>query len=132
MQKADTPIQSGSSEPAVREREVLRNALIRLSKILHLSRIQMCAILGMSEASASRFFHGQRMINPHSKEGELALLLLHLYRSLAALLGSQEAPCRDWLHGYNTYFNAAPIEVIQRVQGLIDVINYLDAMRGKI
>jgi len=45
----------------------------------------LAIIIGSSEASVSRMQHG-RGLDPESKEGELALLFLRLYRSLDALV----------------------------------------------
>ena len=48
-------------------------------------------MLGVSEASVSRLVTGARTIDPESKEGELALILVRVYRSLDALVGADDA-----------------------------------------
>lgn len=88
-------------------------------------------ILGTSDASVSRLSRG-RGIDPASKEGELALLLLRLFRSLDALVGGNEAQARAWLTGENEHLNAVPRERVHSVEGLVDVVRYLDAMRGRL
>jgi hypothetical protein len=79
----------------------------------------------------SRLSSGRR-IDPKSKEGELALLSLRLFRSLNALVGGDDAQARSWLHAENTHLNGVPAERIRRVEGLVDVIQYLDGMRGRV
>lgn len=121
------------SAPSILEQQVvLQKALLRLAEKLNINQKQLAQIIGLSEPSASRLYHGQKNLNPESKEGELALLLIRLYRSLDAILGGDEDNCRAWFHHYNTHLNGVPIELVTQVQGLMSVINYLDVMRGKL
>lgn len=85
----------------------------------------------MSAATLSRIHGGQRLLTPESKEGELALLFLRVFRSLDALLGGDDANARIWLRTENRALKGVPLERMQRVEGLADVAGYLDAMRGK-
>ena len=73
-----------------------------------------------------------RELDPARKEGELALLFLRLYRSLDALVGGDDTRARDWLHARNDHLRGIPAERINSVEGLIDVVQYLDAMRGRL
>ncbi|MDB4882325.1 MAG: hypothetical protein JWL95_1091 [Gemmatimonadetes bacterium] len=79
----------------------------------------------------SRLQNG-RGLDPDSKEGELALMLLRLYRSLDALVGGDDAKARAWLHAANDHVGGVPAERIRTVEGLVDVVQYLDAMRGRL
>jgi uncharacterized protein (DUF2384 family) len=63
---------------------------------------------------------------------ELAVLFIRLYRSLDAIVGGDEAVARAWLKNPNTALRNRPIDLIQKVQGLLDVIHYLDARRAPI
>ena len=92
---------------------------------------QLAAVIGSSEASISRLRSG-RALEPESKEGELALLFLRLYRSLDALMGGDDAKARLWLHAANDHLGGVPAERIRTVEGLVDVVQYLDAMRGRL
>ena len=92
---------------------------------------ELAAIVGASEASVSRLQRG-RAIDPGSKEGELALLFLRVYRSLDALVGGDEGRARQWVHAENDHLGGVPAERLTTVQGLVDVAGYLDAMRGRI
>ncbi|MGH9380100.1 MAG: MbcA/ParS/Xre antitoxin family protein [Thermoanaerobaculia bacterium] len=109
---------------------VLAKAVVSAATRLGLRNRQVAAVLGASEASASRLRRG-RGIDPASKEGELAALFLRLYRSLDALVGGDDTRAREWLHAANDHLGGVPAARIQRVEGLVDVVVYLDAMRGR-
>ena len=111
---------------------VLSKALIRMAEYLEMSRRELSIILGLSEASLSRLYDGKRYITPTSKEGELATLLLRLYRSLDILFGGNQIQSRLWLRSENQHLGDTPIHLIQSIQGLMTTITYLDAIRGKI
>ena len=109
---------------------VLTKALLRATELLGLSSAVLARVLGVSEASVSRLTSGARTVDPQSKEGELALLLVRVYRSLDALVGTDATQRHAWLHGHNRALNARPIDLIQRADGLVNVVAYLDAMRA--
>jgi len=109
---------------------VLTRAVLRSAELLGLSSAALARILGVSEASVSRLASGARTVDPQSKEGELALLLVRVYRSLDALVGSDAPQRQAWLHGHNRALNGRPIDLIQRTDGLVNVVAYLDAMRA--
>lgn len=114
------------------KKRVLRKALIRVSEQLNLSRQELSAIIGPSEATFSRLFkHNNYYIDPSSKEGELVVLLIRLYRSLDILFGGNIEQCRQWMKSENAHLCMAPIKLIQSIPGLIHTVEYLDAMRGK-
>lgn len=111
--------------------QVLTKAIINLANFLDLGRKDLKDILGTSEPTLVRIFKRDRIIDPESKEGELALQLIRIYRSLYAILGGDQESCRKWLRSKNTYFEKKPIESIKSVRGMIEVVQYLDAMRGQ-
>jgi hypothetical protein len=53
-----------------------------------------------------------------------------MLRSLEAIIGDDPAQTREWLDNYNHHLGGKPIEMIKNIQGLNEVVNYLDAMRG--
>jgi hypothetical protein len=109
---------------------VLTKAVLRAAELLELPSNVLARILGVSEASISRLVGGSRTIDPASKEGELALLLVRVYRSLDALVGTDAAQRKAWLHSPNRALNGRPVELLQRADGLVSVVAYLDAMRA--
>lgn len=111
---------------------VLTKAICNVSKFYSLTGKDLSKIIGISESSASRISQGTKIISPHTKEGEMALLLLRIYRSLNAMLGNNHEKAKLWLNSQNKYFRNKPIDEMKTVPGLIAVLNYLDAMRGKL
>ncbi len=110
---------------------VLAKAAIAAATRLGLRNKHLAEVIGTSEASVSRLRSG-RGLDPERKEGELALLFLRLYRSLDALVGGDDEKARAWLHAPNDHIGGVPAERIRTVEGLIDVVQYLDAMRGRL
>lgn len=125
------PMLDAHSHPD-RKSAVLTKALLNMAKYYHLKGKDLSDIIGMSESSTTRLHQGTKVIYSDSKEGEIALLLLRLYRSLNTLVGNDNEKARMWLNASNHYFAEKPIDHIKKIQGLIEVVNYLDAMRGKI
>jgi hypothetical protein len=118
---------SAHGDPAT----ILAKAALSAAERLGLRNKQLGVIIGASEASVSRLRAG-RGLDPDRKEGELALLFLRLYRSLDALVGGDDAKAREWLHSGNDHVGGVPSDRIRTVEGLVDVVQYLDAMRGRI
>jgi transcriptional regulator with XRE-family HTH domain len=110
---------------------VLAKAVLNAAARLDLRQRDLAAVIGASEASVSRMQRG-RGIDPASKEGELALLFLRLYRSLDTLVGGDDTQARAWLSAHNDHLAGVPAERLTSVQGLVDVVQYLDAMRGRL
>ena len=109
---------------------ILTRAVVRASELLGLTQKTLAATLGISEASVSRLAHG-RVIDPRSKEGELAAIFLRMFRGLDAFLGGDEAKAAAWMHAHNHHLAGTPAELIRTVTGLVHVTQYLDAVRGK-
>lgn len=122
-----TPIQ----RPAPQPETVLATALLAAAERLGLRGRELAAVIGTSEATISRLRFA-RGLDPKSKEGELALLFLRAYRSLDALVGGDDAKARLWLRAENGHLDGVPAERIRTVEGLVDVVQYLDAMRGRL
>lgn len=117
--------QLSTPEPAA----VLTRAVERAAGSLGVTNRELAEVLGVSPSSLSRLARGRR-IRPETKEGELALLFLRVFRSLDALLGGDAESCRRWLRSYNHHLAGIPAELVRTVGGLVRVAEYLDAMRG--
>jgi transcriptional regulator with XRE-family HTH domain len=111
---------------------LLAKAVTRASERLGLQQKDLAQILGASAATLSRIASGKRGIEPSSKEGELALLFIRVYRSLDALVGGDDGNARAWLHAMNEHLGAVPAEQLRTAEGLVNVALYLDAMRGRL
>ena len=109
---------------------VLTKAVLRAADRLGLSQQQLAKVLGVSAASASRL-RNTRRVAADGKEGELALLFLRVFRSLDALIGSDENAARRWFAARCEPLGRTPRELVMTVTGLCAVVEYLDAMRGR-
>ncbi len=107
---------------------VLCKALMNVRAALELSQSELGTIIGLNRSSISRL----QTLDPQSKTGELALLLVRAYRSLFALVGGDEQAMRHWLRTPNLHLNGEPLALMASVQGLIHVVEYLDAIRGRV
>ncbi len=114
-------------EPAL----VVAKAALSAAERLGLTNRHLAAVIGSSEASVSRMQRG-RGVDPASKEGELALMVVRLFRSLDALVGGDDTKARAWMHVMNAHVGGVPADRIRTVEGLVDVVQYLDAMRGRL
>lgn len=112
------------------ESEVLSMAIVRAAKSLGIAQADLAQTIGVSESSASRLFAKQRKVSSSGKEPELVILFLRMYRSLNSLLGGEE-PSRKWFHAHNYHLGGTPADLVTKTEGLVNVIQYLDAMRGK-
>lgn len=114
------------------EEVVLTKALFNMVKFYSLTGKDLSKIIGISESTVSRLNQGTKLISPYTKEGELVLLLLRIYRSLNAMVGNNHEKAKLWLNHQNKYFKNKPIDEMKSIPGLVRVLNYLDAMRGKL
>jgi len=114
------------------EAAVLSKAAVRAARLLELSQRDVAVALGVSEATASRLFAGKYLLSPgHAKEWELARLLVRMFRSLDALWGHEET-ARTWLASNNLALGARPKDLLRSVEGMVRVVTYLDAARGRV
>ena len=105
---------------------VLSKALLNAGRLLGLSQADLGAIVGKDRSSLARG------LDPHSKSGELALLVIRVYRSLFVLVGGEPSDLRHWMHTDNRDLGGVPAQQIRTAQGLSRVVEYLDAMRGRM
>lgn len=111
---------------------VLSKAVVRGATLLGITQRQLAEILGVSEPTASRLAAGTYVLSrSRSKEWELALLFVRLFRSLDAIWGREES-ARKWLRSPNTALHSPPIALIGSIPGLVRVVGYLDNARGRL
>lgn len=111
---------------------VLTKAFVRTAERLGLTHAEAARVIGLSRPSLSRMGAGGYVLAAdRGKEWELAGLMVRLYRSLIAIVGSDER-AQIWLRGENTELNARPLDLIVSAQGLVLVVQYLDAYRGRV
>jgi uncharacterized protein (DUF2384 family) len=110
----------------------LTKAVVRAGGILQIRQASVARILGVSPATVSRLYAGNYLLSPErGKEWEFALLFVRLFRSIDAILGHGNS-AHKWLAGHNTALNGCPADLIESTEGLVRVLHYLDAHRGRI
>lgn len=112
--------------------KVLTSAVTRIADFWGLTNPKLGSILGVSESTASRLRSGRAELDPASKSFEAAQFLLRLFRSLDALLGSDDMSARAWLATANLDLEARPIDLVDSFRGLITVCDYVDAHRARV
>lgn len=114
------------------ESVVLTKAMLRAADLLEVTARVLASVIGVSEATVSRMRREEFLLERGTKPFELAVLFVRLFRSLDAIVGGDAAVARSWLKNANTAFDAAPLEKILTITGLVDVIAYLDSRRALI
>ena len=109
---------------------VLIKAFNQACTELDLTQAEAGKVLGFNASTLSR--NAASGFKPQTKQGELALHFIRLYRSLFAIAGGDVAFMRHWFNSPNQALGASPRQSAQTVLGLISTNQYLDAMRGKI
>ncbi len=109
---------------------VLAKATTRAGSLLGLSGASLARVIGVSEPTVSRLTSGQRGLSPRSKEGQLSLLLVRVYRSLDALVGTDGESRLAWMRSHNKALGGKPVELIENPEGLVATLTYLDGMRA--
>ena len=114
------------------ESRVLTEAVGRVAGLWKLTNDQLGGILGLSPATASRLRSGGFALDPFSKSFELGQYLVRLFRSLDAMMGSDDTASVAWLKTPNLDLGGRPIELIRSIRGLGEVANYVDDFRAQV
>jgi hypothetical protein len=124
---ADSPSAPQVAAPLT-DGELVLQAVFRAADELELSRAALARVLGKDRSTLNR----AKGIDPASKTGELALLFIRSYRSLSVLVGHDRRQLRHWFHTANRHTGGVPAEQVQRTEGLVEIVQYLDAMRAPV
>ena len=108
---------------------VLSKAVARAGERLDISKSLLAKVLGVSPPTVTRLYSGNYLLDQNRKEWDFALLFVRVFRSLDSIVGD-ESTARKWLNSENRGLNARPIELIRNTEGLVRVVQYLDASRG--
>jgi transcriptional regulator with XRE-family HTH domain len=117
-----------SADPA----QVLSRATVRAARLLGLPQAELAQVIGVSGSTLSRLANGRKSLEPDSKPWQLAALFVRLFRSLDAIVGSDDTAARAWLRGDNRALGGVPLELIRDPAGLVRTVDYLDAARARI
>jgi DNA-binding XRE family transcriptional regulator len=122
-------VMSALIRPVADADAVLAKALLNTREQLGLTQQELADIVGVHRTAISRWTDSGLRVQ--SKTGELALLLIRAYRALFALFGGNLADMQHLLRTHNHHLQAVPLLLMMQVQGLVRVVEYLDAIRGK-
>ncbi|MBR9805358.1 DUF2384 domain-containing protein [bacterium] len=110
---------------------VLFKAFFNATDELKLSQQVVADMIGVERSSISRL-RKRGELDPKDKKGELALIFLRIYRALYAMFGGDQHQMQHWLTTHNLHLQGEPKVMITTAEGLVNVCQYLDAMRGRI
>ena len=71
-------------------------------------------------------------LDPTSKQGEIALILIRITTSLDALTGGDTTWMQHFMKSPNKLLSGIPIEQIQNPQGLASVLQLVEGLRAKL
>lgn len=120
------------AEQARHEGRVLGQAVARVAECWKLTNAQLGAVLGLSPATVSRLRSGGFALERGSKAFELSQYLVRLFRSLDAVMGSDDRASISWLKARNLDLDGRPIDLIGTVKGLNEVAAYVDDYRAHV
>ncbi len=105
---------------------VLATAVLNAARSMGVTQDELGDIIGKNRTTIARG------IDPASKSGELALMLVRCYRALSVLVGGDTTEIKHWFTTPNKHVGGVPKDVAANVAGLVTVMRYLDAIRGKV
>ena len=111
---------------------VLARAAIRAAGFLGITQADVAAIIGVSNATASRLASGGKALEEGSKPFQLAALFVRSFRSLDAIVGSDDTAARAWVRAPNAALGGVPLELMRDPAGLARAVDYLDAARARL
>lgn len=115
---------------ATRRQKVLTTATVKAAEHLAMPNAAVAAMLGVSVPTVSRMKTGAYLLADGSKPFELAQLFLRMFRSLDAIVGSDDTSSQSWMQTENRALNGRPIDLVQTVTGLVSSVSYLDSRRA--
>lgn len=118
-------------QPITQPDVVLAKAVLKAAEQLGLKQAELAAVLGVHRTAVSRLKQ-HLSLDPKSKQGELALLLIRIARAVFALTGGDIDWIRHFMHTPNKVTGGIPAQQIQTIQGLMQVLQFVDALRGKV
>ncbi len=109
---------------------VVMKAFLNACEALAVSNIERSKLIGKDPSTLSRKKAVGFALD--SKECELQLNFIRVYRSLYAIAGGDKKFMKHWYKTDNKALHGAPADLCQTILGLVRVNQYLDAMRGKV
>ncbi len=105
---------------------MVTKAVLRGADRLEISQKVLASIIGLSEATISRMRRGEFAIERSAgKSFELALLFVQLFELLDQMVHGDQRAARAWLSAENSALRGHPVDLIQSVRGLVEIVGYL-------
>jgi DNA-binding XRE family transcriptional regulator len=118
-------------QPIATPDEVLAKAVLNAAEQLGLKQAELAQVLGVHRTAISRLKQNLSL-DPNSKQGELALLLIRVARAVFALTGGDASWIKHFMHTPNRVTGGIPAQQVQSIHGLMQVLHFVDAIRGKL
>ncbi len=109
---------------------VIMKAFNNACTALDLGMNEKAKLLGVNRSTLNRKVDTGFPLD--SKESEIQLNFVRIYRSLYAVAGGDSGFMKHWFKTRNKALNATPAELCNKITGIVRVNMYLDAMRGKV
>jgi len=110
----------------------MAKAVVNTAEYLDIPKNKLASILGLSPSSVTRLYTQTYQLAQSKKEWDFAVLFVRLFRSLDSIVGNPD-DAKKWLKSENKAFaGRRPIDLIESTEGLVRVVNYLDASRAVI
>ncbi|MBU3003562.1 MbcA/ParS/Xre antitoxin family protein [Paraglaciecola arctica] len=109
------------------QQQIVMKAYMNAYKVLGITDTQAAKLIGVARSTLLR----KSAFEKDSKQNELQILFIRLYRSLFALFGGDVTSMKHWFEHKNTHIRGIPRELCFTVTGLVNINAYLDALRGK-
>ncbi len=111
---------------------VVGKAVVCAAVLLGMTNADLARTIGVSEATVSRIRVGSYRLESGTKPYELSLLLIRLFRGLAAVMGGEEVSIGSWMETANLALRGVPRALVQTVTGLVATVDYVDAARTRV
>ena len=118
--------------PLVHDEALMSKALLNAARRLEMTNIELAQVVGISESKLSRMDRQEAFVSRSGKEFDLAVLFVRLYRSLDSITGGDRVTSAAWIRNPNKAFDTVPVERMKSLEGLVDVVHYLDSRRAII
>lgn len=106
---------------------IVMKAYINAYKTMGISDKDAAKLIGVGRSTLLR----KLSFETESKQNELQILFIRMYRSLFALFGGDITSIKHWYEHKNKHIRGVPRDLCFTVTGLVNVNAYLDALRGK-
>lgn len=112
--------------------KVLGKAVLRVADVLGIEPACLAQVLDVSTSTISRLTRGTYSLKKTEKSWELAVLVVRLHQGLVSIMAGDDLAMRAWMWSPNTALHGTPAERIVTVQGLVEVVEYVESFRARV